>query len=88
MTLPDAGWSDENCVVVFANEVAGGEVEDLFPFHRRVELEVEIVEQLLVTERGSFGAASDLPIATNDQFVRQNQFEEFGVIELRRFGFL
>ena len=32
------------------NEVTGGEVKDLFPLHRRVEFELEIVELLLITE--------------------------------------
>ena len=56
--------------------------------HRRVELEVEVVERFLIAEGGRFGAAGDLSITANDQFIFQDQFQELGVIELRGLGLL
>ena len=44
MTLSHAGWADDDRVVVLADEVTRGQVEDLFTFDRSVELPVEILQ--------------------------------------------
>ena len=88
MAFANSGRPDEDRVVVFAHEVTGGHVEDLFSFDRRIELEVEIVEAFLITEGRSLGASGDLAIIANDQFIGKDQFQELGMVELGAFGFL
>ena len=73
---------------MFADEISGGEVVDLFSFHRFVEVEIEIFQAFLISEGGRFGAAFDLTVDADYQFIFEDQFQEFGVVQLRGSRFL
>ena len=81
VTLADARWSDEDRIAMFTNEVTGRHVEDLLSFDRRVELEVEVVQLFLVTERCRLGPPGDFAIVADNQLIGQDQLQEFRMIE-------
>ena len=74
--------ADQQHVAGFADEPAGGQVEDLLPLDRRIEGEVEFVERLQFAELGRLHAAVDLPLLADQQLVLQDQLQELGVAEL------
>ena len=80
--LARARRADQQHILGFADEAAGGQVEDLRSFDRRIEGEVEFVERLQFAELGRLHAAVDLPLLADEQFVLQDQFQELGVAEL------
>ena len=65
---------NENRVVMFADEVAGGEVIDPFSLHRFIKVEVEIVEAFLISKGGRFGETFDLPITADHHLIFEDEF--------------
>ena len=87
MTFSDSGRSDQNGVVVFADKVASGEIVNLCSLHGRVEFKVEIIDRLLIAKGSRLRATSNLSVTTDDQFVGEDQLEEFGMIQFRTLCF-
>ena len=79
--LADAGRAHEEHVAGFADEAAGGQVEDLLLLDRRVERPVEVVEGLQFAEAGGLDSPLQLAVGADGQFVLEDQFQELGVVE-------
>ena len=48
----------------------------------RVEVKVTIIDRLLIAKRSGLRGTSDLSLTADDQFVGEDQFEEFGMVQL------
>jgi hypothetical protein len=71
-----------------SDDFAGGQVENLFPANRPVEVPVEVFQRFLFSEAGRASAAGDLSLVSHGQFVLEKQFQELGVVEPIRGRFL
>ena len=69
-------------------ELAGGQFEDLLAWERGVEVPVELVEWLQVSEQCKLGPTIELPLAVDGKFVLEDEFEELKVVEPAGLGFL
>ena len=70
------------------DEVAGGEFVDAGAGDGGVEGEVEVLEAGVAAEGGGFGAAQDLALLSDVDFVLEEEFQELGVGEVVALGFL
>lgn len=84
----DSGRADEEGVAFLADEVAGGEFVDAGAGDGGVEGEVEVFEAGGAAEGGGFGAAQDLALLADVDFVLEDEFEELGVWQVVALGFL
>ena len=82
VAFADPGRADQEDVLGFFQESAGGQIVDLATVDAGVEAEVEAVQCALFTEGGGLGATLDLSLFAGVEFVLQEQFEELQVIEL------
>jgi hypothetical protein len=80
--LASAWRADQEHMLHFADEAARGQIEDLSAFDGRIEREVEVIERHQLAKAGRFHATVDLPLLPHEQLILQNQFQEFGVVEL------
>ena len=80
--LAGARRSQEQDVAGFADEAAGGQVEDLLAWDRRVERPVEVIERLEFAELGPLHTAFDLSLIADQQLVLQDQLQELGMAQL------
>jgi len=69
MTLPHARRPQQEHVAVAADDFAGGQVENLFPANRPVEVPVEVFQRFLFSEAGRASAAGDQSLVSHRQFV-------------------
>jgi hypothetical protein len=86
MSFSRTGWSQKEHIAVFGKEAAGGEIEDGFLGKAGIEGPVEGIEGFDLPEAGSLDAAAELAVGTHEQFVLQEQFEEFGMTEAVALG--
>lgn len=70
----DAGRTDEEDVMVIADEVDCGQFLDLFFGQGGIEAPVEVFESAGVTEGGYFFASLDEPLVADEQFVLEDEF--------------
>src|SRR5262245_62124265 len=61
------------------DEVAAGQIEDLFAVDRRIEVPVEVFQRFESVEVGGFGAAREHALMADVEFVLEDQFEELAV---------
>ena len=80
--------SEQQQVTAFPDELTGGQLIHLLAFDGRVELPVEVLQGLGVTEVGGTHAAGQQPVRPHGQFVLENQFQEFRVIQSIAAGLL
>jgi hypothetical protein len=84
--FPDSGRADEEGVAFLADEVAGGEFVDAGAGDGGVE--GEVFQAAGAAEGGGFGAAQDLALLANVDFVLEDKFQEVGVGQVVALGFL
>jgi len=68
VTLPGAGWAEDQGVLGITDELAGGQVEDLLLPDGRIELPVEVFQGLGFAEGGDLGSAFDEPVLPDGEF--------------------
>jgi len=88
MTFSNARRPQQQHVLAFLDEAAGGQVEDLLPLDRRIELPVEVFERAHLAEAGGFHTPLNQPVLPDRQFILQDQFQELGVGEVVAGGLL
>jgi hypothetical protein len=86
--LAGTWWSDEEDVTGLAEELAGGQFEELPAGQCGVELPVELIDGLEVTEAGELGAAIELAVVADGDFVLEDEFEELQMAEAAGLCFL
>ena len=79
--LADAGRADQEDVVVLADEVPGGQLEDVLAGDGGIEAPAEVVEGAQGGELDRCGAARDPALRTDVELVLEDQFEELRVGE-------
>jgi hypothetical protein len=84
----DSGRADKEGVAFLTNEVAGGEFVDAGAGDGWVEGEVEVFQAAGAAEGGGFGAAQDLALLADVDFVLEDEFQEVGVGQVVALGFL
>ncbi len=83
------GWGrHEEEVSGVVEELAGGQFEELRAGQRGVEVPVELVDGLQVPEAGELGAAIELAMVADGDFVLEDQFEELQMTQAAGLGFL
>jgi hypothetical protein len=82
MTLPGSWRCAEQRIASLFNEATGGQFIDLAFLDRRIEAPVEILQTLKFSKRGRLHAPRQLSILTHQQFVLQDQLQEFKVREM------
>lgn len=73
---------------MIAQEAAGGEVEDLLAFDRRIKRKAELIERFEFAEIDRFDSAFNLTLVANVEFILQHEFQELDVAEFVACGFL
>ena len=77
MTLTCAAWPEKQCVFVFRDEVAGGEIKDQAAIHLGIESEIEVVECAMRIAKGRlFAAAFEQAVGTRSEFVGDETRDE------------
>lgn len=79
--LSGAWWSDEEDISGLVEELAGGQLEELSSWQGRVEVPVELVDGLQVSEQCELGAAIELAVASDGDFVLEDELEELEVAQ-------
>lgn len=88
VALAQTRWTEPEYILGLTNEAACRQVEDLLPRQAGVERPVEVIERLVIAELSTLDAAFDLSITTQEHFILHGQFQELGMAELVRLGFL
>jgi DNA-binding helix-hairpin-helix protein with protein kinase domain len=76
-----AGRAQQQHVGLVADELAAGQIVNLFAFDRGVEGEVELVQVFGLAEHGRLDAPADLPAGADIQFVLKDQFQKLDVFQ-------
>ena len=79
MGFADAGRAEEQHILGFADELAGGQVENLLFVDGGVEAPVEVLQRFEAAEVGGLGAAFHLALLADVEFVLADEFQELGV---------
>jgi len=88
VAFADSGRADEEDVAVLADILAGGQRVDLAAGDTGLEAEVEGVEAARFAEAGLLAAAMNGAAVADVEFVLEEEFEELGVGDLMRGGFV
>jgi hypothetical protein len=86
--LAGAWWAHEENVSGLIEELAGGHLEELPAWERGVEVPIELIEGLQVSEARELGAAIELAMVADGDFVLEDEFEELKVTQAAGLGFL
>ena len=70
-TFADAGRTEQKDIAALADELAGGQVENLTVFDGGIEIPVKVLQRFEVAEAGGFFAAFQPPLRAHVQFVLQ-----------------
>jgi hypothetical protein len=84
MRFPNAGWSQKKDILRLWDEVAGGQIENVFAVDGRIKTPVEVFQCFQAAEVGGLGAAFHQPLLANVNFVLADQFQELGVAQACR----
>ena len=79
MGFTDAGRPDEENIMVFPDELAGGNVVYLPFVDRRVKTKIEVLNGFGIAESGGLCPSADSPVVPDRQFIINQQFEKFPV---------
>ena len=88
MSFADAGRAEEQNIFGFTDELAHGQLVNVFLVNGGVEAPVEVVQRFECPKVGCFGVASEHPLLSHIQFVLQDQLQELTVAEAIGAGFL
>jgi hypothetical protein len=86
--LARAGRPHQQRIPRLIEEATRGQVKDLTSWDHRVELPVELIEWLQITEAGERSSAFELAMITNGNLVLEDEFKEVEVCESVGLGFL
>ena len=84
----DARRTKEKDILGLADEVAGGQIINVFAVDGRIETPVEVFQCFQATEIGGLGAAFHQPLLADIDFVLADQFQELGMAQPVGDGFL
>jgi len=88
MGFAGAGRPEEQHVLGFADELAAGQIENLLSVNGGVEAPVEIFQRFKAVEVGGLGAAFQLALLADVEFVLEDEFQKLGVAQSVGGGFL
>ena len=69
----------EKDILGLADEVAGGQIKNLFAVDGRIEAPIEVFQRFEAAEISGLGAAFYQPLLAHIDFVLADQFQELGV---------
>jgi hypothetical protein len=81
-------WSHEEDVTGIVEELAGGEFEEVSSWDAGVEVPVELIDGLQVSELRELGATVELAVVTNSELVVEDEFKELEVAQPAGLSFL
>jgi hypothetical protein len=88
MRFADAGRAEEQHILGFADELAAGQVKNLLFVNGGIEAPIKVFERFEGVEVGGLGAAFQLTLLPDVEFVLQDEFQKLGVAQTVGGGFL
>jgi len=86
--LAGSWWSHEENVSGVVEELAGGEFEELSTWDAGVEVPVELIDGLQVSELCELGAPVELAMIADSELVLEDELEELEVAQSAGLGFV
>ena len=88
MALAQSRWADQQNIPALANELAGGQLNQLLPFDGWIEVPVEVLQRFLIAKTSGFPAFINEPLLPDVEFILEDQFQELFVGQLMDASFL
>lgn len=79
--MPGTWWSQKKGFLGSADEVAGGQIQNVFAVNGRIEAPVEVFQRFQTPEISGLGATFHQPLLTDIDFVLADQFQELGMAQ-------
>ena len=88
MGFADAGRPEEQNIFGFADELAAGQIENLLFVNGGIEAPVEVLQRFEGVEVGGLGAAFQLALLPDVEFILEDEFQKLGMAQTIGGGFL
>ncbi len=81
MRFTDARRSEKKDIFGLSDEIAGGQIKNVFAVDGRIETPVEIFQRLQAAKISGLGASFHQPLLADIDFVLADQFQELGMAQ-------